>query len=330
MKSLKLLQKHEPNQPWHPWSIQVELVQGCNRRCWFCAIPAMPQERQVGRNQMGLEVLEKAFTDLSEWLPKIRVEINSHGEPTLHKQFLESLRVMRSSFPKASLQLQTNSDTWYRKGTDFIDEMWDAGLDALIINCYAEGRREYFIDLLQTAGRPFVDYYFDNDGNESGNRYRKPGSQFILLWEDLGLVNETSIRGDTKRTNKRLHNSGGNRDQDEIAARTGQKVYPLPLPNKCSKVYRELILGWDGTIPICCQDWMDVNVMGNVMDTHIRDIWFSEKFHLARLLLSRRRRDLLEPCATCNDPTTRVGLLPVPQHLSWAEDDEIFRRYKAI
>lgn len=302
--------KHEPNQPWHPWSIQVELTQGCNRRCWFCGIPAMPKERQVGRRHIDLDVLRKAFQDLDSWLPKIRVEINSHGEPTLHPQFHECLEVMREAMPGASLQLQTNSDLWYRDGIAAIERMWDAGLDALIINCYAPGRREYFVDLLDSADMPYVDYYFNNPNNESGNRYRKPGSRFIMLWEDLGMVNEEGLRG--SHNNKRLHNSGGSVDQEMIAARTGQKLYPLPRQSMCSKVFRELILSWDGTVPICCQDWMDVTVMGSVREQHMRDIWFGEKFYLARLMLYRRMRYALEPCRTCNDPTTRVGLVPPP------------------
>jgi len=324
-----MLEKHAQQQPYHPWSIQVALVQGCNRRCWVCGINGVPKEKQIGRNRIELGVLEKTFTQLAKWLPKIRVEINSHGEPTLHPKFYDCLRVMRDVFPKASLQLQTNSDLWYKNPVDEIERMWDAGLDALIINCYAQGRREYFVKTLTAANIPFVDYYYNNPKNESGNRYRKPGSQFILLWEDLGMVNETSVRGDTKRTNKRLHNSGGNCDQDEIALRTGQRVYPLPLPSKCSKVFRELILNWDGTIPLCCQDWNDVQLMGDIQTTHIRDIWFGEKYHLARQLLYRRRRDLLKPCSACNDPTTRVGLIPAPQAMLEMSDEEIYQWWLA-
>lgn len=284
----------------------------------------MPDERKIGRRRIDPDVLENAFEQLAEWLPKIRVEINSHGEPTLHPDFLECVRRMRRAFPGASLQLQTNSDLWYRDGVDAIERFWDAGLDALIVNCYAEGRREYFVDLLTAADVPFVDYYFNNPKMESGNRYRKPGSRFILLWEDLGLVNLDGTRGKTKRTNKRLHNSGGNRDQVEIAARTGQTLYDLPLKNKCSKVFRELILNWDGTIPVCCQDWLDVNLIGDTRTTHIRDIWFSRKYYLIRHLLYRKRRDLLRPCVACNDPTTRVGLIPKPIADIDRTDEDIF------
>ena len=131
-----MLEKHAPYQPWHPWSIQVELVQGCNRSCWFCGIQGWDREKRKDFRYMDLDVLRKAFEDLNEWLPGIRVEVDLHGEPTIHPQVIEAVRTMREAMPTASLQLQTNTELWATHWQWFVSEMRDAGLNVLAMNAY--------------------------------------------------------------------------------------------------------------------------------------------------------------------------------------------------
>ena len=303
MKSMKL-PLHEEYQPWHPWCIQVELVQGCNRRCWFCGIRGVPTEKQMGNRYITKHVLQKTFSELNEWLPKIRVEINSHGEPTLHPEYFSMVSVIRQAMPSASISVQTNSETWKDTAASHIAKSFDVGVNTLIINAYKKGLYSAWAQWLKTVGLDYIDYYHDNPTHISANKYYPPSTHQIILWDDLG-----SQQDKINHVNKRLHNSGGNSDSALIQKMTGRVPAPLPKKARCSKVFRELILSWNGKIPICCQDWNDVQVMGNVKNEHIRDIWFGLKFQNARQLLYNRHRDKLIPCDECDDPTTRVGLI---------------------
>lgn len=302
--------------PAVPWSIQVEVVEGCNRRCWFCGLISLPPERKKGVNFLSLELAEKVFSELHEWIPKgIRIELNSHGEPTLHPDWFDLLRVMREAYPRASLNLQTNGEVWFKEGWQYLEEMFDAGLDVCVFNAYRKGLYEHMLEVLpdwaERSDFTWVDYYRGEEKVQF-NRYWRPGSRMFFLLDDLGKMNETGEAGQAHKTNKRLHNSGGNGLSDAIAKKTGKKARELPLHSKCSKVFRELILSWDGTIPVCCQDWHTVLQVGDCREEHIRDIWYSERMDAIRRLLHRKRRDLLVPCRNCDDPTTRVGLCPDP------------------
>lgn len=299
----------------YPYCIQVELTEGCNRRCWFCGLLNLPKDRQEGINHMPLWGVRTVFTDLSEWLPKMRAEVNSHGEPTLHPEFFEAIAIMREVYPKLCINLQTNTEYWAtgtREAQRWIDEYWAAGGNVLVLNAYKKGLYEWWVDFFKETGIEFIDYYFDNPKRLSANRYYAPSKQLIFLWHDLGTVNTDGTIQNRHQTNKFIHNSGGNSNERVIVAKTGKPIRPLPWAHKCSKVFRELILGWDGTVPICCQDWLDLHVMGNAFQENIRDIWFNTRFNAVRQLLYDKRRDLLRPCSTCNDPTTRVGLLKNP------------------
>ena len=289
----------------NPWCIQVEFVQGCNRRCIFCGIRGIASEKQKGDRFISLEQLIKTFTELNGWLPKIRVEVGHHGEPTLHPKFLESIAVIRTAMPTAGISVQSNTESWITKAPEFIEQMFQAGVNLLILNAYKVGLYEWWVEHLHDWNFQWTDYYYNNPNNLSIYGYRKPSEHTVLLLDDLAKINSKGIANSSKT----IRNSAGNSDEDLMLKMFGRPKSIVPLHSKCSKVYREIILNWDGTIPVCCQDWNDVQLIGDNKTQHIQNIWLSDKFNAIRELLFRHRRDLLEPCKTCDDPTTRTGLL---------------------
>ena len=319
-----------------PWSIQVELHEGCDKRCWFCGINTHyatgHQERakaDSGRD-ISLDLLRKIFREFNDWLTRLRVEINSHGEPCLHPEWQECLKIMSEEFPGASLVVQTNCKSWADDDPEgFMRESFASGLDGFVLNCYDLEYYDFFKAKLPEWDMPFVDYYYDNPDHISGNSYykRKGDVGRVILWKDLGVMNEQGEVYKLKRINKRLHNSAGNGDIDLITKHTGHEPLSLPRKVRCSKVHREIILGWDGVIPICCQDWRDQFIMGDCNKSDIRDIWYSPRWWVVRQALYRRRRDLFVPCHWCDDPTTRTGLDKDPGLDLTDEECEVVVKY---
>ena len=307
-----------------PWSIQVEVVQGCTRRCGFCGIRGVPREKQLGTRAIDLALLRNVFEQLNAWMPNgIRVELNSHGEPTLHPEFYEVLHVIRRAMPKAYITLQTNCEPWFESAILSLKTMFGCGLNAAILNCYKKGYADFFRNNLPQYDMPFIDYFHQTGKGESYSSRHSLSKPYIFILDDLSEVNKGGQRGHLN--NKMLHNSGGNSDERILRETYGVKLPALPLKAKCSKVFREIILGWDGTIPICCQDWNDVHVMGNVKSTPIRVLWQSPHWQAVRAILYRRGRDLLEPCRYCSDPTNRVGLLPDVEQFASLSMDQLVR-----
>jgi hypothetical protein len=298
-----------------PWSIHVELHEGCTRRCWFCGInnykgKEKDRAKATSCHSMDLGLLRKVFTELNDWLGRIRVEINDHGEPTLHPAWMQAINTMSSSFPLASLQAQTNCDPWIWRARDFIEESFGQGLDTLCLNCYNLETYDFFIDKLPQWGIPFIDYYHNNPNNISANAYYKKGKGpgRVIVWKDLSTMNLSKEVYQLKKINKSIHNVGGNVSQDLIYKMTGTPPTPVPTKHRCSKVHREIVLSWDGKVPICCLDWRDLTVMGDCNTQDIRQIWYSHKWEVVRQALYDRKRRLLMPCAECASPTTRTGL----------------------
>lgn len=330
MVKSKLLPKHDPQQPWHPWSVQIELVQGCNRACWFCGIQGWPKEKRTDYKFMDLGILSKVASELNDWLPRIRVEIDLHGEPTLHPHIFQAIGTLREKLPKASIQLQTNTEVWVENWEEWLPAFQQAGVNVLALNAYKPGLYDWWKKELDAAGIEWVDYFHGNSERLSINHRYAPSTWRLFLLDNLGEMNVDGTVNAKERYAKRLHNSGGSSLTELIAEKTGKVQRELPLKAKCSKVFREVNLSWDGKIAVCCVDWQDQLIIGDAARDHIRDIWYSELYHYTRLLLYRRRRDLIAPCKNCNDPTTRVGLIPIPQHLSWESDEAIYRRWLKV
>ena len=289
-----------------PWSLQLEPVKGCTRNCWFCGIHCFTAQERRERKFIDVELVRSIFEQLNDWLPKIRVEMDLRGEPALHPELTAVLQTMRTAMPTASLQLQTNCEPWIDDGWDVAQEWFAAGLNVLALNCYREGFYEHFQRTLPKWPVTWVDYYNDNPQHLSMNSYWNPRKQQVFLLQDLGSV------GTQGHVNRRIHNTAGNSNVKLIEQRTGLKSRELPLPNRCTKINRELIVHCDGIVPACCLDWCQELVLGDLNHEGVQAVWEGERMQIVRQLLWRRQRGLLKPCCNCDDPGSRAGLLEPP------------------
>jgi len=73
-----------------------------------------------------------------------------------------------------------------------------------------------------------------------------------------------------------------------------------PLNIICPRPLRELVVGYDGTVPLCCADGVWKVKMGNLRETSIKDIWFSDFFKMVRKSLSMGDRKSTEICKACD------------------------------
>ncbi|MBN1869568.1 MAG: SPASM domain-containing protein [Candidatus Omnitrophica bacterium] len=92
---------------------------------------------------------------------------------------------------------------------------------------------------------------------------------------------------------------------DYLGNRAGQNPNPgvvlkEPLRLRCVRPSRELVVGYDGTVPLCCADGLWKVRMGNVQETGLKDIWFSGHFKDVRRILWEADRSVTEICRVCD------------------------------
>jgi len=89
----------------------------------------------------------------------------------------------------------------------------------------------------------------------------------------------------------------GNRAGESLNAKLFLKE---PLKIMCIRPSTEMVIGYDGTVPLCCADGLWKVIMGNIKDFSISEVWFSGSFRKMRKSLLRGERDSIEICKVCD------------------------------
>ena len=291
-----------------PWSVQLELTEGCNKLCTFCGLNGIRDAPGKPYNFMSKEVAKATATQLAQLCPNARVEFAMHGEPTLHPEWKEIVQIFRSRLPESQFQLTTNGRNWMRsakKGQNPIEEnaikAFDAGIDIVILDTYEPERKRLQL-LAKDAKRVTVLDFYDEcipQGISPYYNYKRKMSGTIIVMDDIGLRSG-------ENSSRTLMNHAGNAKD--------QPVLEEPYSRTCTLPFREITVCYDGNVNICCMDWGHEYTCGNVTKRTLSQIWWGEEFTAARKLLQSKERGF-SPCDRCNAKSgTRAGLLPkMPQ-----------------
>lgn len=280
-----------------PNNTQIELVEGCNRMCEFCGIHGIWKRKEDRIIKfMPLELAYALAKDFGRFFEKKRIEFAMHGEPLLHPNVVDIIKAFRKECPKCQLQLTTNGLKLI-KG-DLIKKLFDAGLNILNVDTYVkEGEiRASF------AKVPNVEVVNFHETNFNCYYYYNHTLQKIVVMGDLAKNNAV-------KKQRVILNHAGN-VEPEFAEKFGAKILTAPLTKKCSRVYREMVVHYDGTVPLCCIDWKHEFIVGKFPDDgSLEEIWNSEIFNIMRYFLGKGER-YFTPCWKCDyNGGFRLGLL---------------------
>ncbi len=281
-----------------PYNMQIEFVEGCSRMCDFCGIWGIWDKQENRKIKFMLyDLAEKIAKNIGSWLNGKRIEFAMHGEPLLHPKIYELVSVFREYTPKSQLQLTTNGDMLCNGKID-IDKLFYSGLNILIIDNY--GNRDFIsiIGKVKDKEIKILNYYTDefNPYHFHSNKIK-----IVLIMDDIGKVNN-------KRKARKILNHAGNVNFD-LVRKYG--VFPVrqPLQKKCSRVFRELTVHYDGTVSICCIDWKHEFIVGNVNNESLEEIWSKQEFQDVRNRLYNKDRNF-SPCNKCDyNGGFRLGFL---------------------
>lgn len=112
-----------------PWSIQIELTFGCNRKCKFCFKQVLNNSK---RKFMSIKTTQKVAMELKVFDPTI-LKFAMRGEPLLNKNWLDIIGIFHENMPKSKILVTTNGDALT---VDKIKNFYDVGGNILLVDCY--------------------------------------------------------------------------------------------------------------------------------------------------------------------------------------------------
>jgi MoaA/NifB/PqqE/SkfB family radical SAM enzyme len=286
-----------------PWSVQLELTEGCNRLCSFCGLNGIRDKLGMPYNYMSVHLAKKIALQLRELCPKARVEFAMHGEPTLNPNWEEIIGIFRQYLPSTQFQLTTNGRTWMRskKHENAVEayavRAFEAGIDIIILDTY-EPERSKLQEMAKSCNRfEVMDFYDDciPAGISPYYNYHRKKTGLMIVMDDIGIRSGES-------GSRTLMNHAGNASD--------QPVPEQPYSRSCTQPFREITVCYGGNVNICCMDWGHEYTCGNVGERSLKQIWWGPEFTAARRFLQKKERGF-SPCDRCNAGSgTRAGLLP--------------------
>ena len=282
-----------------PWSAQVELTEGCNRRCSFCGIKAFKPKTDKTKTHMTKKLAKRVADDIAELCPRARIEFAMHGEPLLNPKKYSIIKIFRKRLD-SQFMLTTNGIELLKKPKTAIKRLFACGINILMIDTYKENRAallECMKSVKKVKNITVVDFYKDwaPKGKSPWTNYRGKEDRVVVLMDDLG-------ERDGERASRKITNQGGNN--------VGAGIPENPLDKLCTIPFREISICANGDVCVCCNDYSHEYVCGNINIQSLKKIWYGNNFRAARRILYSRKRTF-SPCGRCNlGSGTRVGLLP--------------------
>jgi radical SAM protein with 4Fe4S-binding SPASM domain len=290
-----------------PFNVTLELTQGCNLHCPFCAMPAI--QDKPGRGYKFME--EKTITNVMQQIAKMkwncRVGFAMRGEPTMHPNYTGMVAIVRQHLPKAHITMLTNGGGLVRKPGPVANVvgLFNAGLNVLGLDDYQNVKFvPKIIEAINQEGNlisgsdhrlgfKFYKYPQDLKGNPHIRRPR--GTKTLVQIRDIAAQDADKKIG----THGKLFNYAGLsfKPNDSMAGK------------RCHHPFRQFVVHWDGNVPLCCNSWDSPYNCGNVNEQSMESIWQGNAMGAAREMLIKGKREFT-PCKGCDHRSYRVGLLP--------------------
>lgn len=278
-----------------PFSIQIELTEGCNLGCSFCGLRGM---RETGTKPwffLSKATAERIADEIKRVGWNSRLIFSMHGEPTLNPNVVRLIALFRRKLPNAIMSLMTNgyglvhgfgSKDPCKTILERVEALRAAGLNDLIVDYYSDkGDARIVEDALKESDLPIA--HLAPGVPLYSSSYKK----FRVLFNPP-IQNSTSV-------NRHLCNHCG-------------AAAPLDMSyagKRCARPFREMTFRFDGSVALCCNDFRGEYPIGNICTQDIDELWQHKRFEAARILLYAGKREF-KPCLGCNALSHRVGLLP--------------------
>lgn len=268
--------------------IELCITELCTRKCSFC--PRSDTEVYPNRNLlMSVETAD----NLSKSCAKNNFEGDFHmsgfGESLTSKHVYDIIAVIRKNLPDNRIAMTSNADLMNVKK---INRLVECGLNHIIISCY--------------------------DGPEAYLKIEKMLKKSNIMSFDIRelWINPDETTQQMMERNNFNNRSGAIPDGDD---ENRERIYNIR--KQCYLPSYKLVVDWDGSVIICCNDWLRrESKLGNVNTEDLKSIWLSDQFNEIRRKLADGDRGLLPACKHCNIKGTLVGKKSADLHVKSIKD----------
>ncbi|MBO8170885.1 MAG: radical SAM protein [Bacillaceae bacterium] len=297
------LQQRE-NTELFPAVIQVQTINRCNGRCIMCPYPETVhlEDKGIMTDDLYTRIVDEAVqeTSLKVFVPMAQTEplmdvklverVREFNEKRRHHQRIEITT-------NGSLLTKTKMEALIRNGLDLINislnamnrETYHAIMKGLDWDTVIRNLEQIAqLDLSRT--NVFVRFVRQNENYQEYDFFktywRKKG------FNTLGI--DVNNRADSLKKYHVVQQPVQNRLKRFAKKHFAKRIFPV-----CPYAFSHLHILHNGDVPFCVNDFTHTNIMGNVKQQRIRDIYNSNEWNRFRRLMVEGKYNEIETCKNC-------------------------------
>ena len=275
-----------------PFSLRIENTNFCNGQCFMCPYSTMKRKKGT----MSRELYQKII-DQAENLNIQYINLHNFGEPLMDPDFVWKVKYAKLHHI-SRVSTNTNGSLLNPK---LNKQLILSGLDELYISLDAATQKTYqkiriglpyqkviknIKSLIKLKKQLKLDHpkiildFLKFDLNQSETQ------KFINKWKNT--VDSVCISQIHDWSNKKQ-------------IKTDLKIlnYVQFSQSPCRLPFTEMLINWDGTVSLCCQDIDGENLIGNINSETISQIWQNKKYQKIRQLHLKLQTNSLSLCKNC-------------------------------
>ncbi len=271
-----------------PFRVMIENSNMCNLSCTFCPHKSMRRKQGIMSNSLFETTVNQCKN-----LGVDYVTIYGFGEPLLDPNFCLKVNLAK----KIGLGRVTTNTNGTLLNAEAAENLITSGLDEIYISIDANTAETY--QKVRGSGTKFSEVennvrFLLKKRSKLGRRNpavtlsyveselnKHETQDFISKW--LNVVDHISI--------SKIHNWTGNIPIENCVH------YRMRDP--CRLIWTDMVINWDGTVPLCCNDYEGTVRFGNVKLDSIKDIWGGEKMKAIRDCHKKKKFNQISACKTC-------------------------------
>lgn len=290
-----------------PRGIQLQTINACNAACQMCPYPLYKDVFPRGR--MDDALFEKLTDEIAS-----RKEVHTfvpmlQNEPFLDKKLFDKIAAFkRKANGRISVELVTNGAFLTEENIARIREsrldVLDISLDALSREVYEKVRIGLDYDKVLAGVERVVNADLPNTSilvrliRLKDNEHEVSG--FIRHWRERGvpvfIYTANNRNGALDKFDRDLRLPEPDLPLRYRIGRRAMRAYMghCPVPFSTTNILH------NGDMLLCVHDWGRKEIIGNLRDTTIAELWNGPRMREIRALLSKRRYEEVPACRDCS------------------------------
>ena len=277
----------------YPILVDVELASSCNLKCPMCYTTTDHFKETVKRKLMDWSIYEKVIDEIAGKVFALR--LSWRGESTLHPRFVEAVKLAKDKGIK-EVSFLTNGS---KLTLDYFKQLVDAGADWITVS-FDGLEEEYDKIRAPLKYKETLKKLKDAMDNKAEHKLQKPVIKVQGVWPAIRKSPDLFYQ-----TMKNVSDLVAFNPLIDYLDKDSDIVYEDNF--SCPQLYERLFVSSTGDVMMCNSDEYGEEILGNVNNSSIHEIWHGKKLNSIRELHSTQDGfKCLNVCRNCFYPRKTV------------------------